>query len=95
MRRLALADMKKGNHLDLSNVNSIISLSDLRTKRYDEAVMTKPLNLLRPRPLSCSSEDEPPRAVPIRRAALIQMCEDGVHTVVSHTHTVTLGKMPG
>lgn len=57
--------------------------------------MAKSLNPLKPRAILTNSEEEPSRAVPIRRAALIQMCEDGVNTVLSHSNVVTSGKMSG
>jgi hypothetical protein len=57
--------------------------------------MVKPLILLRPRAMSSSAEEETPRAVPIRRPALIQMCEDGVSSIVSHPNVVASGKTSG
>ena len=57
--------------------------------------MVKPLISLYPRAMSSASEEETPRPIPMRRAALIQTCEDGVERLVSQQNTLTPGKTPG
>jgi len=57
--------------------------------------MVNPLNLLRPRALSSSSEDEPSYPVPDKRRAMIQKNEDGVQSLISHQYMVMPGRIPG